>query len=94
MNKKISLIVSVVLVLVIALSGYYYWKTKIQKLPEIQKSATEQATEDIQKIVASTSASIGSSVSPNVTVPTINPIKTDANPYNKTNPFTNLNPFQ
>ncbi len=85
------------LIIIALLSGgFYYWKTKTQKAPGVPKPAVQQAAEDIQKTAAGVSADIGKSVSPNVTTPTVNPIKTDTNPYNKTNPFSNLktNPFQ
>ena len=96
MNKKILLIVSVILVLFLVFGGYYYWKIKTEKISVPVKSVPEQATDNIQSIVASTSANIGSSVSPDITTPVIVPVSTDANPYNKTNPFSNLktNPFQ
>jgi len=96
MNKKILSIVLVVIVLILIGGGYYYWKIKIQKVSEAPKSATEQAIDDVQRMAASTSANIGSSVSPNVAVPTVNPITTDVNPYSETNPFSNLktNPFK
>ncbi|MFH1200762.1 MAG: hypothetical protein V1484_00310, partial [bacterium] len=81
MNKKLSIIVLVIVVLVLALGGYYYWKTKMQK------SAAQQAAEDIQKAVANISADIGNSVSPDVTTPAVNLPSTNANPYSKTNPF-------
>lgn len=89
MNKKIVLIVSIAAALILIGGGYYYFKTRTQTTPEVQKSAAEQAAEDIQKTAASVSAGVGSSVSPNVVTP-------DANPYNKTNPFSGLktNPFQ
>jgi flagellar basal body-associated protein FliL len=96
-KRKLSIILVIIFVAFILIGGgYYYWKIKIQKNSEHPKSITEQAMEDVQKIAASTSASIGGSVSPNVTVPTINPIKTDVNPYSETNPFSNfkVNPFQ
>ena len=88
MNKKLLIVV-----LVVALAGggyYYYWKTKTQK------SAAQQAVEDIQKTTADISAGIGNNVSPDVTPPTVNLPNTNANPYNKTNPFSNLktNPFK
>jgi flagellar basal body-associated protein FliL len=98
MNKrKLTIILLAIFTVFILIGGgCYYWKIKIQKISEPTKSITEQAMEDVQKIAASTSANIGSSVSPNVTVPTINPIKTDVNPYSETNPFSNfkVNPFQ
>ena len=90
MDKKQSIIVLIIVVLVLALGGYYYWKIKMQK------SAAQQAAEDLQKTTASVSTDIGNSVSPDVTTPSVNPINTDPNPYNKTNPFSDLkvNPFQ
>jgi flagellar basal body-associated protein FliL len=90
MNKKLLLIILIVVVLALVGGGYYYWKTKTQK------SATQQAAEDIQKTAANISADIGNNVSPDVTTPVVNLPNTDANPYNKTNPFSNLktNPFK
>lgn len=83
MDKKLLIIVLVVVVLVLIGGGYYYWKIKTQK------SAAQQATEDVQKTAADISAKVGNNVTPDVTTP-------NANPYSKTNPFTNLktNPFQ
>ena len=90
MNKKLLLVVLVVVVLALIGGSYYYWKIKTQK------SATQQAAEDIQKTAANISASIGNNVSPNVTTPIVNLPNTNANPYDKTNPFSNLktNPFK
>lgn len=90
MNKKILLIISVVLVLALAGGGFYYWKMKTQKHP------AQQAIEDLQKTAASVSTDIGSNVSPDVTVPAVSLPDTNANPYSDTNPFSNLktNPFQ
>lgn len=90
------IIVLVAVVLVLAGGGYYYWKTQMQKTPEVPKSTAEQAAQDVQNIASSVSAGIGDSVSPNVTTPAANPIKTNVNPYNNTNPFSGLktNPFK
>jgi len=90
MNKKLLIIVLVVVALVLVGGGYYYWKTKTQK------SATEQAAEDMQKTAANISADIVNNVSPDVTTPTVNLPDTNANPYSGTNPFSNLktNPFK
>jgi len=90
MNKKLLFGVLVVVILALAGGSYYYWKTKMQK------SATQQAVEDIQKTMAGVSADIGNNVSPDVTTPAVNLPNLDANPYNKTNPFSNLktNPFK
>jgi len=96
MNKKLLLVVLVVVVLALALGGYYYWKIKTQKTLEVPKSEAEQAAEDIQKAAVNISADIGNNVSPDVTTPAVNLPDTNANPYNKTNPFSDLktNPFQ
>ncbi len=93
MNKKTILIALAVAVFVLLGAGYYYRKTSTQEAP---RSAAEQALEDLQRTTAGVSADVGSGVSPNVTTPDVNPIKTDTNPYNKTNPFSGLktNPFQ
>lgn len=84
MNKKLLTIILIVAVsvLVLAGGGYYYWKVKTQK-------SAEQRAADI-------SNEIGNNVSPDVTTPIVNLPDTNANPYSKTNPFTNLktNPFQ
>jgi len=90
MNKKILIIVLIVVVLALVGGGYYYWKT------EMQKPAVQQAAEDIQKTAANISDDIGKNVSPDVTIPAISLPNLEANPYNKTNPFSNLktNPFQ
>ncbi len=79
-----------VVILALVGGGYYYWKIKMQK------SATQKAAEDIQKTMANISADIGNNVSPDVTTPAVNLPNTDANPYNKTNPFSSLkiNPFK
>lgn len=95
MNKKQLLTVLIVVVLIlIAGGGYYYWK--MGKVSEVSKSAAEKAAEDLQKTAADISSGIGNNVSPNVTTPAVILPNTDANPYSKTNPFTNLktNPFQ
>ena len=90
MNKKLSLAVSIIVVLALVGGGYYYWKLKTQK------SAAQQAAEDLQNIAAGVSADIGKNVSPDVTRPAVNLPSTNANPYSQTNPFSNLktNPFQ
>jgi uncharacterized protein (UPF0333 family) len=90
MNKRTLFIVLVTVVLVLVGGSYYYWKIKMQK------SATQQAAEDIQKTMANISADIGNNVSPDVTTPVVNLPNTNANPYDKTNPFSNLktNPFK
>ncbi len=89
-NKKLLMIVLAVVILILIGGGYYFWKTKIQK------SSAQQATEDIQKITASVSAGIGNNISPDVATPAVKLPSVDANPYSKTNPFSNLktNPFQ
>ncbi len=81
MNKKLLIVVLVVVVLALALGGYY-WKIKTQK-------SSAQRAADI-------STNIGNNVSPDVTTPAVTLPNTDANPYNKTNPFSNLktNPFK
>lgn len=86
MNKKTSLITLLVIVAVLILAGGgYYWKIKPQ-----------QEAKDLQNTKANISADVGNNVSPDVTTPTVNLPSTNANPYNKTNPFSNLkiNPFQ
>lgn len=90
MNKKLLIVVLVVVVVALVGGGYYYWKSKTQK------SAAQQAVEDIQKATAGTSIDIGNNVSPDVTIPVVNLPDTEANPYNKANPYSNLktNPFQ
>lgn len=82
MNKKLLIIVLVVVFLILVGGGFFYWKIKMQK------SATQRA--------ADISAEIGDNVTPDVTTPAVNLPNTDANPYSKTNPFSNLktNPFQ
>lgn len=82
MSKKYIIMGSVLLILVLVVGGFYYWKSRTQKL------AAQR--------VADISADIGNNVSPDVTTPTVNLPNTDANPYNKTNPFLNLkiNPFE
>jgi len=90
MSKKLLIIFLVVAILFLAGGGYYYWKIKTQK------PAAQQAAEDIQKTAANISTDIGNNVTPDVTTPTVTLPNTDANPYNKTNPFSNLktNPFK
>ena len=90
MNKKLLTIVLAVVIFALIGFGYYYWKMKTQK------SVTQQAAEDIQNVAANVSADIGNNVSPNVTTPVVNLPDTGANPYSKTNPFSNLktNPFK
>ncbi|MBI5004973.1 MAG: hypothetical protein HZC04_02235 [Candidatus Lloydbacteria bacterium] len=96
MDKKISRDILIVIILILIVGGFYYWKTKINKPAEAPKSPTEQTVADIQKTAADVSANIGKNVSPNVTTPTVNPIKADINPYNTANPYSKLktNPFQ
>lgn len=90
MNKKLLAAVLVVVVVALVGGGYYYWKSKTQI------SDAQQAAEDMQKTAAGISTDIGNNVSPDVTIPDVNLPSTDANPYNKTNPYSNLktNPFQ
>ncbi len=90
MNKKLLTAVGVVVVVALVGGGYYYWKSKTQK------SAAQQAAEDMQKTTAGISTDIGNNVSPDVVIPVVNLPDTEANPYNKTNPYSNLktNPFQ
>ncbi|OGN34120.1 MAG: hypothetical protein A3I39_00310 [Candidatus Yanofskybacteria bacterium RIFCSPLOWO2_02_FULL_47_9b] len=82
MNKKLLIVVLIVVVLGLVGGAYYYWKTKVQK------TAAQRA--------ADISTEIGNNVSPDVTTPVVNLPDTNANPYSKTNPFSNLktNPFQ
>ena len=72
MNKKLLIIISVAVFLVLAGGGYYFWKTQVQK----------SAADVLQTI--DTGA--------------VNPLESaqSANPYNKTNPFSNIkiNPFE
>lgn len=73
MSKKYIFVTLVLLALVLAGGGYYFWKTQLQSKP----------------------------VTPVIT-PTTTPIPTpvenvpNANPYDKTNPFSNVkvNPFE
>ncbi len=92
MNKKPLLII--VVVIVIAVVAWMVVNKPATTGPT--KPTAQQAAEDIQKTAASVSADVGKNVSPNVKIPAVNPVNTDANPYNKTNPFSNLktNPFQ
>jgi len=85
MNKKMLIIALALVILVLIGGAYYYWKIKPQ-----------QTAENIEKIKAEVSADISNNVSPDVTTPTVNLPSTNANPYDKTNPFTDLktNPFQ
>lgn len=82
MDKKLLIIVLAVVILILVGGGYYYWKIKTQK--SVAQRAADISTE------------IGNNVTPNVTTPAVNLPDTNANPYSKTNPFTNLktNPFQ
>ncbi|MCX6753494.1 MAG: hypothetical protein NTV03_00315 [Candidatus Nomurabacteria bacterium] len=70
----------IIVVVVLVLIGSGYYYWKIKP---------QQKAEDIQKTKANISADVGNNVTPDMTTP-------DANPYSKTNPFTNLktNPFQ
>lgn len=83
-KQKIALLILLV-VIVVSIGGYYYLKIKPQ-----------QKVEDLQKTKANISADVGNNVTPDVTTPAVNLPNTDANPYSKTNPFSNLktNPFQ
>jgi len=84
MNKKILIGVSTVVFLALVGGGYYYWKTQMQKSP------AEQTTENIQETPAG--------VLPTIDTGAVNPMESaqSANPYDKTNPFSNIkiNPFK
>ncbi len=88
MNKKYIIVVSVLLILVLAVGGYFYWKSK-QATPE--QKAIQGAEEAAQKITDSASQGVLPSISTN---PLEN--KPDVNPVDKTNPFNNVktNPFE
>lgn len=75
-----KLLIIVLVVVILILAGGSYYYWKIKP---------QQTADDLQKTKANISADVGNNVSPDVTTP-------DANPYSKTNPFTNLktNPFQ
>ena len=90
MKNKILVISLVVLILVLALGGYYFWKTKIQKPAALQTAG------DIQKTAADISSDVSKNIPENAVPSTIAPVNVNANPYQKTNPFSNLktNPFQ
>lgn len=81
MNKKLLLIVLIVVVLALVGGGYYYYYW--------QKSAAEQAVKDIQETAG---------VLPAINTGAVNPLESaqSANPYDKTNPFSNIkvNPFE
>lgn len=91
MNKNKIIIASVSVVLVLVGVGlFFYWNTSPQK------SVTQQAAEDIQKITTDVSDNIVNKVSPDLTVPTVAVPETNVNPYKETNPFSDLkiNPFK
>jgi len=94
MNKKILLIILLVVV-ILALAGggaYYYWKMKAQKI------AVQQAVQDIQEATVSVTEHISQGVLPTIETGVANPMESaqSANPYEKTNPFSNIkvNPFE
>ncbi len=90
MNKKTILILFVLLVL--AGSGYYFWKT------QTQKSVAEQAAEDLQKTTVEVTEDVSKSVLPTIDTGAVNPLESaqGTNPYEKTNPFSKIkvNPFE
>lgn len=92
MNKKLLIIISVVVFLALVGGGYYYWKT------QMQKSAAEQAVEDIQKTAEGVAGDVSKGVLPEIDTGAVNPMESaqSANPYDKTNPFSNMkvNPFK
>ncbi len=92
MNKKLIIIISVVVFLVLVGGGYYYWKT------QMQKSVGKQAVENIQKTEVGVAENVSKGVLPTIDTGAVNPMESaqSANPYSKTNPFSNMkvNPFK
>ena len=85
MNKKYTIIISVLLILVLA--GYYWWSYK-----KPAPSTIEQAATNIQQTVESINQNVAAGI---FVATTTNPIP-DVNPYKNTNPFSDIktNPFQ
>ncbi len=96
MNKKLLISVLVVLLIVGLTGGGYLWWVKYYKKPA--PSAAEQAVAAIQKTVESINQSVTQGILPNIGATMINPMENvpNVNPYNNTNPFSNIktNPFQ
>jgi len=90
MTKK-YIIIALVLLLILGGGYYYYWKTNMQK------SSTEQAVNDIQKIFESVNQDVAQGVLPTIDA-TVNPMENapDTNPLSNTNPFSDVkvNPFE
>lgn len=88
MNKKI--LISVLVLLILGLAGYYWW---FYKKPA--PSAAEQAATDIQKTVESINQNVAEGI---FGATTANPMENvpNVNPYKSTNPFSDIktNPFQ
>lgn len=93
MNKQqqIAVAVAVLLVLILVGSGYYYKKA------QAPKSAAE-AVAAIQETTASTTENVSRGVLPAINTGAVNPMESaqGANPYDKTNPFSEIkvNPFE
>lgn len=93
MNRKLIIIITVVLIIGLGVAGYFYWqKSKAPKLtPEEQ--ALEQAGEAAGKITESATQG----TLPSMDIQT-NPLEKapDINPAGQTNPFKDIkiNPFR
>lgn len=91
MNEKYVIAILVLVAIILVGSGYY-WKTAMQK------SASEQAVENVQKTTTSGTADVSPAVVPTTDAGTVNSTESveSANPYDKTNPFSTIkvNPFE
>ncbi len=95
MNKKLLISILALLILGLAVGGYFWW-VKYYKKPA--PSVAEQAASDIQKTVESINQNAAQGGLLNIGTTMINPMENvpDVNPYSNTNPFSNIktNPFQ
>lgn len=93
MDKKIVIIITVVVVIGLAVAGYFYWQKFKGPALTSEQQALDKASEAAGKITES--ASQGTLPSMNIQT---NPLEKspDINPAGQTNPFKNIktNPFE
>ena len=100
MQKKLSILILIVLVIGLVMGGYYFWK--IKKLEEMSKyqavSSTEESLKNIEGTVESIKDDVSKGLLPSIDNTVVNPMQDvpDTNPYEKTNPFSDIkvNPFE
>jgi flagellar basal body-associated protein FliL len=100
MQKKLSILILIVLVIGLVMGGYYFWK--IKKLEEMSKYqavfSTEESLKNIETTVESIKDDVSKGLLPSMDNTAVNPMQDipDTNPYEKTNPFSDIkvNPFE